>query len=121
MRWLEFRREMRVRHSSPWITLRGKRLGKPMFEGRFNMLLRRLGSGWEFHRLRHTFATERLRSGMPIETLMRFGGWSNVQQVLAYAQIVEEDVDRVIERTDDAFMRGIGRKDDDGEGERKAA
>lgn len=59
-------------------------------------------------RLRHTFATERLRSGMALEKLQVMLGHSTLQQTLAYAEIVNADVQTEADRTADAFARNLG-------------
>ena len=62
---------------------------------------------FEWHRLRHTCATERLRAGMPIEKLSRFLGHSNIQQTLGYAQLVRSDIHAAAELIDPAFQKAI--------------
>lgn len=107
-RWLEFRRTLHIKtHRSLWLCLYGERWNEPIYATHFNGLL--AGLGYEYHRLRHTCATERLRAGMPLEVLQRFLGHSNIQQTLAYAKIVAKDIHVQAAKSDDAFMKAVGR------------
>jgi site-specific recombinase XerD len=46
------------------------------------------------HRLRHTYATEMLRSGMSLPVLMRLLGHRTLSMTLRYAQVTQADVHR---------------------------
>jgi site-specific recombinase XerD len=106
-RWLSFRKTLFIKHHrSPWLSLHPHRPREPMHPTHFNGLLRKFG--FEYHRLRHTCATERLRAGMPIELLQRFLGHASLTQTLAYAKIVERDIDKQVEQHDDEFMKAVG-------------
>jgi integrase/recombinase XerD len=72
-------------------------------------LLMVLGSGWAFHRLRHTYATEMLRHGMPIENLKELLGHSRIQQTLAYAKIVPKDNEKHLRRVEAEFSKSLSR------------
>lgn len=116
--WLEFRALMNPGHDCPWLVLNPRanpngvipsHPAAPMNFDRFGRLLTDLGTGWEMHRLRHTFATEMLRAGMPIENLKELLGHSRIQQTLAYAKIVPRDNERHMRRAEDEFTRALGR------------
>ena len=55
-----------------------------------------------FHCARHTFAVLALNKGMPIESLSRMLGHTNITTTQIYAKItmqkLEEDMDRLAER-----------------------
>lgn len=107
-RWLEFRRTLHIKHHRAlWLCLRGERYREPMYRTQFGGLL--TAFGYEFHRLRHTCATERLRAGMPLEVLQRFLGHANIQQTLGYAKIVAKDIEVQAAKNDEAFMKAVGR------------
>lgn len=44
------------------------------------------------HRLRHTFATEMLQAGMPLQILMRILGHHTIKMTLRYARVSQTDV-----------------------------
>ena len=52
------------------------------------------------HRLRHTYATEMLRSGMSLPVLMRLLGHRTIGMTLRYAQVTQTDVHR-------AYMQAV--------------
>jgi site-specific recombinase XerD len=97
-------------HGSPWLDLTAGRRGEAMDWHSYVRVLSDLGDGWELHRLRHTFATERLRAGMPIERLQVVLGHATIQQTLLYTDIDRSDIQNAMERTDDAFRRAVGRR-----------
>jgi len=106
--WIEFRTELNPSHDRPWLSL--TRFGpegvwlQPMSFRRFaGCLSEDLGKGWQLHRLRHTCATNWLRSGMKLETVQRLLGHSHISQTLGYAELVSEDIQREVERNEDAF------------------
>jgi site-specific recombinase XerD len=97
--WLEVRErlgtegpEPLVDPDRPWLALHGRYRVSPMRQRTFGLLLRRIGRGWEFHRMRHTCATELLRAGMPIERLAKLLGHANISMTQRYAELVERDV-----------------------------
>jgi integrase len=121
-RWLAMRAHVMgsfdTEHDSPWLALHPAASpnnplypsspGAPITRRAFGDLLGTVG-GWELHRFRHTCATERLRAGMELEQLQRFLGHSRIQQTLAYAEIVRDDVQRAALRTEPEFERAVGR------------
>lgn len=108
-RWFSWRRVMAPPHDAVWLSLTYREDFRltAMTEDRFYKLLLRLGRGWEFHRLRHTCATERLRAGMELHELQRFLGHATIQQTLRYSQLVSEDIERAVARTDADFIRRV--------------
>jgi site-specific recombinase XerD len=107
-RWLEYRKSLFIKtHRSVWLCLRKPRDREPMYETQFNSLLKLFG--YELHRLRHTCATERLRAGMPLEAVQRLLGHATIQQTLGYAEIIARDVQKHAERSDEEFMRAVGK------------
>jgi site-specific recombinase XerD len=114
--WVEFRAQVLApEHDFPWLTLwagTGSNNCKPMSKmhhTQFASLLRKVGSGWEYHRLRHTFATERYRAGMPIEILQPTLGHASYQQTLGYAQISEDRIIAASHASDRSFLKALRR------------
>lgn len=109
--WLEFRAQvLQPEHDRPWLCLWGDRRLEPMSMTRFAHLMLKVGDGYELHRLRHTYATMRLRAGMDIEKLQVTLGHSNIRQTLRYAQVSDEDVLRAAEASNDDFVAAVQRQ-----------
>lgn len=110
-KWLDVRAELAPDHERPWLSLHTEaHARKEIRWTKFGGLLTRIGRGIEFHRLRHTFATERLRAGMELEKLQKVMGHSRIQQTLAYADLVHEDLLKSSSRTDETFERAVSRE-----------
>lgn len=116
-RWLAMRERIGVDHDRPWIVAVANVADqvwlRPMSFARFEELLttvgrRSDGSHFELHRFRHTSATNWLRAGVKIELVSRYLGHSNIQQTLAYAELVREDIQTAVERSEAKFARLIG-------------
>lgn len=107
--WLALRKQLRPRHRQVWLALEQPKAQRPMGERAFDQLLLKVGPGYELHRFRHTFATERLRAGMKIERLQVVLGHSSIQQTLAYAKLLNEDLQTAMEHSDEQFMAAVGR------------
>lgn len=112
--WVEFRTQVLAPdHDEPWLCLWAgggavnSEATMPMSGTQFQALLREIGRGWELHRLRHTFATERYRAGMPIEILQKTLGHTRIQQTLGYAQIDEDRIIAESRATDDKFFKSV--------------
>lgn len=109
--WIEFRTELNPDHDRPWLSL--TRIGpvgvwlRPMHFFRFSAYIRDAGDGWELHRLRHTCATMWLRAGMGIEKVSRLLGHSDVSQTMGYIKLVPDDIQKQVERHEDAFERQV--------------
>lgn len=106
--WLELRAWLKPGHDRPWIIGHpnvpwGSEL-RPMSLDSFKHLPRMVG-GWEYHRMRHTCATNWLRAGMDIEVLQRVLGHSSINQTLAYAKLDRADIERAVEINEDKFSR----------------
>jgi site-specific recombinase XerD len=121
--WLEFRAWMKPDHDALWLGANGFSTDPklPMCNDAFQYLMGKVGRGWELQRLRHTCATEWLRAGMAIEQVQRLLGHARLQQTLAYAEIVPDDLSRGARRVEGNFSRAIGRPGIDREQEEQAA
>lgn len=109
--WLEFRAQvLQPLHERPWLRLWTGGFSDPMSSTAFAQTLARVGMGYEMHRMRHTFATERLRAGMKIEVLQKVMGHATIQQTLKYAQITDDDVVREADLTNDKFAANVQRQ-----------
>lgn len=94
--WIDLRERIVPGHDHAWLSMASTpHIRTPMPHRTFEMLMTTLGRGWEFHRLRHTAATEMLRAGYPLETVQKVMGHARIQQTLVYAQLLTEDVVRV--------------------------
>lgn len=94
--WLDLRDRIVPGHDFPWLSMASTPHIRTRLPHRtYEMLMTTLGRGWEFHRLRHTAATEMLRAGYPLETVQKVMGHSRLEQTLAYAQLLTDDVIRV--------------------------
>jgi integrase len=49
---------------------------------------------FRWHDLRHTWASWHVQAGTPLRDLMDLGGWSNMQMVLRYAHLRNDDLER---------------------------
>lgn len=116
--WLAMRTLLEPEHDRPWLVLNPRANPNstmpssptaPMSFRRYAVLFTTLGAGWEFHRLRHTYATEMLRAGMPLENLKELLGHATIQQTLAYAKIVPQDNERHVQRVEASFSRALAR------------
>jgi len=110
--WLAFRALIAPAHASPWLVLTATASPRstvpshpfnPMSRTKMMRLMGTVGSGWELHRLRHTCGTAWLRAGMPLEKVQRVLGHATLQQTLAYAQIVADDVHKAAVRNEPRF------------------
>lgn len=110
--WIEFRAQvLQPEHDRPWLAMWRERALQPMGFSTIAHLLDRVGDGYELHRMRHTCATERLRNGMPVETLQKILGHTNIAQTLRYSKIGVEDVLRVADQTNDRFAGALAREE----------
>jgi site-specific recombinase XerD len=112
-RWLEFRDSMAPAHDRPWLSLHyeANRL-KPMRHRQFEMLMREIGSGWEYHRMRHTAATLMLRSGMPLDKVSKVLGHSRLEQTRQYTKVSHGDVVLAARRVADDYSRAFAREEE---------
>lgn len=108
--WWEFRAQvLNPPHESPWLCLWRENYLDPMSLTALSHLLDKVGDGYELHRMRHTFATERYKAGTPIEHLQKMMGHTSIKQTLQYAKISDEDVIRRAEMTNDQFAAAVVR------------
>lgn len=115
-RWLTMRAEIvGDQHDSPWIVavsnVREGDWRKPMGFERFAELLTTIGD-WQLHRFRHTSATMWLRAGVKLELVSRYLGHARIQQTLAYAELIRDDIQVAVERNESRFARLIGETDE---------
>lgn len=108
-RWLEFRDLLHTTHDRPWLSLYQAHYLKPMRHRKFEMMLHDIGSGWEFHRMRHTAATVMLRTGVPLENVQKIIGHATLEQTLVYAKIDHTDTVRAARRVTADFQRAFKR------------
>lgn len=102
--WLDLRAKLAPGHDSPWLSLHtAAHCRKALRHRQFEMLMRKVPPGWEFHRMRHTMATEYLRAGGKVEVLQRILGHKNIAQTLAYARIIADDVVKDSAGIDEAY------------------
>lgn len=106
--WLDFRSTLVLTHDRPWLKLLGHEAFEPPSERGIEDWVKAFGEKWRWHRFRHTFATERLRAGMPLEKLQIMLGHGNLEQTLAYSKILRGDVQDEAERTEPAFAERLG-------------
>lgn len=112
--WLDFRRALGVTHTKPWLTLDiygslgrqldpldVERMGRS-FERQFHT------KHWRWHRFRHTAATEWLRAGVPLEKVQYFMGHHSLEQTLAYAQVLKQDVSEAFGAAEASFAQRLG-------------
>ncbi len=111
--WVDLRTIINPSHDFPWLSLWSqKSYWVPLYPNRYEALLTRLGRGWEFHRCRHTAATEMLRGGYPLESVQRILGHSSITQTLAYAQLLPEDLVRVAAKSQLTMSEALIPEDD---------
>lgn len=107
-RWLDLRTELDPSHDQVWLCLLHKgNYQRPMSWDRFRKLMGKIGTGWELHRLRHTYGTEMLRSTGRLEIVQRLLGHSRINQTLAYAELVRDDLQEAVERAEESFMKAV--------------
>lgn len=106
--WLAFRAWLQPDHDFVWLSLYQERhYKKPMRFRKFEMLMHDLGRGWEFHRLRHTALTEMLRAGYPLHEVQRIAGHSRLEQTLAYAELLPDDLIKTAARQQDKLSSAL--------------
>lgn len=72
--------------------------GKHMIEGNYQALIKELTAHLDptenitCHRLRHTFATQMARAGMPVPALMKLLGHKTPKMTMRYVQVAQNDV-----------------------------
>lgn len=111
--WFKFRRWMNPGHDRPWLRLYLPDAAAPLGLTTYKSLLAKVGDGYEYHRLRHTCATERLRAHMPIELLKEFLGHATLEQTLVYSKIVHDDVERAMIKSDREFLKALAPSDEE--------
>jgi integrase len=106
--WLDMRILMRPDEvEATWLSCHGRAWNQRMSTTRFEGLLQARVGDYQLHRFRHTFATERLRHGVPLEIVSRVMGHASTRQTLAYAEILKSDVAREMSRTEADFVKAV--------------
>lgn len=115
--WLEFRELLAPPHDRPWLILDPRATpnsallpSSPLAPVSLDRFTRLLGPGWEFHRMRHTAATEWARAGVPIERVSRLLGHSSIQQTMGYYELLKDDVAASMRRFETNFMTAVGKE-----------
>lgn len=109
--WLDFRWLLTPPHENPWLLLG---FGRPIDEQLAPMTHRAMSHAlyvfgeWEWHRFRHTCATEWLRSEVPLEKVSIYMGHSSLEQTRAYTEILNRDVDKAFGRAEADFAKRLG-------------
>jgi site-specific recombinase XerD len=111
-RWLAFRDELAPAHDRPWLSLHyDEHHLKAMRHRQFEMLVRQIGSGWEYHRMRHTAATIMLRSGIPLDKVSTILGHARLEQTRQYAKVTHNDVVAAARRVTGDYSRAFSREE----------
>lgn len=106
--WIDLRTRLAPDHDFPWLTLITGNETKPMSERVFAGLPSRIGR-WEWHRLRHTCATELLRTGeYQLHEVQKIMGHTNPAQTLRYTQILPGDIVSAARRASSAYGNVVG-------------
>lgn len=108
-RWLVLRSLFDADHETAWLSLHYKHAPKPLRHQKFKLLLTHLGTGWEFHRMRHTAATEMLRAGMPLEQVSRILGHAKLEQTMRYAYVANADLVLGAHAVEKQLAKALGR------------
>jgi integrase len=110
--WLDFRHLIGVPHDRPWLLLtpvgHKPTQVQPQTLRAFGAALAPLDGSWEWHRLRHTAATEWLRARLPIEKLRVMMGHASMEQTLAYAKITDRDIEEAVLDAEERFSARMG-------------
>jgi site-specific recombinase XerD len=117
-RWFEVRSLINPPHDRPWIFAHRETRNweAPLgFASYREILPSRLETRWEMHRLRHTCATNWLRSGMKLELVSELLGHSSLSQTLRYAKLVNSDIKRSIKANEARFLALIGEEREEDE------
>jgi integrase len=109
-RWIEFREMLAPPHDGPWLSLYlDKHRLKPLRHRRFEMIVREIGEGWEYHRMRHTAATIMLRSGMELDKVSKILGHARLEQTREYVEVTHTDIVTAARRVVANFSRAFAR------------
>lgn len=106
--WIELRTILGPTHDFPWLSLAWESVAlKPMRWSRFKGLLLTVGK-WQLHRFRHTAGTEWLRSTRRLEIVQKLLGHASLQQTLAYAKLVRDDLHEAVAKSELEFEEAVG-------------
>lgn len=106
--WIELRTILGPDHDRPWLSLAWESVAlRPMRWTRFKGLLLTIGK-WQLHRFRHTAGTEWLRATRRLELVQKLLGHSSLQQTLAYAKLVRDDLQEAVAKSELQFEEAVG-------------
>lgn len=105
--WIAVRARLKPDHDHLWLSLAPGWITTPMRVDRFRKLLLNLGQGWEFHRMRHTAATEMLRAGYPLEKVQQILGHASISMTMRYLQLLPGDVVAAAQLRETEFSRAV--------------
>lgn len=117
-RWFEIRSLVNPPHDQPWIFAHRatRNWEAPLGFATYREILpTKLESHWAMHRLRHTCATNWLRSGMALEKVQKLLGHASIAQTQRYAELLDSDIQRSVEVNEARFLRLIGEDREDDE------
>jgi site-specific recombinase XerD len=111
--WLEFRKKLAPGHKRPWLRLTVDSVNhldplNPQSFQQFAHATDKIDPAYTWHRFRHSYATNRLRAGLPLEQLQILLGHARLEQTLAYSKIANPDIQKETTRTEAEFERLIG-------------
>lgn len=119
--WLEFRKKLAPGHKRPWLRLTWDTINGPIDQrknladpldpqsfAQFSHVTDKVDPAYTWHRFRHSYATNRLRAGVPLEQLQITLGHARLEQTLAYTKIVNPDIEKEATRTEAEFEKLIG-------------
>lgn len=90
----------------------GNCLGEKRFQQYWRKIRIRAGiPDVRIHDLRHSFASEAVRSGIPLPVVSKLLGHSNIQMTMRYAHVSNADVEKAVERIGaniDLMFRSVG-------------
>ncbi len=103
--WLHFRDAADANHDRPWLNLyAADTANRPMARHTFErLILNYVGEGWTLKRLRDTGAVTWVRAGLPLEHLRQLLGLASINDVLPYARLATQTLERRVERVGPAL------------------
>lgn len=110
--WFDLRAQLKPTGDHPWLVLweaspftPGGAMSHKSFEGQ----LAKIGRGWEYHRMRHTCATELLRAEMPLEKVQKILGHRDIHDTLVYTLLLKGDILAAAARAEKRYVAALAR------------